>query len=102
MRGGKRGTADGEGWGGLEELLKKRWPWGKQESDRERGLVFISGLGRNFFCINVSPQAQAVSVVQVARWKLLRLIELIAFNLCPKLFVELAHQVYHIEVAFLH
>ena len=102
MSGGKRGTAEGEEWGGLEELLKKRWPWGKQESDRERGLVFISGLGRNFFCINVSPQAQAVFVIQVARWKLIRLIKLIASNLCPKLFVKLAHQAYHIEVALLH
>ena len=52
--------------------------------------------------MNVSPQAQAISVIQVAQWKLIRLTELIAFNLCPKLFVELAHQVYHIEVAFLH
>jgi len=64
--------------------------------------VFILVLGRNFFCINVSPQAQAVSVILVAQWKLIRLTELIASNLCPKLFVELAHQAYHIEVALLH
>jgi len=64
--------------------------------------VFILVLGRNFFCINVSPQTQAVSVVLVAQWKLIRLIELIASNPCSKLFVELAHLAYHIEVALLH
>jgi len=69
---------------------------------RERGLVFIAGLGGNFFFINVPPQAQAVSVVQVAQWKLIRLTELIAFILCPELLVELAHQAYHIEVALLN
>ena len=64
--------------------------------------MFISGLGGDLFRTNVSPQAQAVSVVQVAQWKLIRLTELIAFNLRPKLFVELDHQGYHIEVALLH
>jgi len=38
---GKRGRVEGEGWGGLEERMRKRgrgerWGWGKERDREER------------------------------------------------------------------